>query len=566
MRSFIEHTLRWTQSLDGLWQFAFSADGSEAPEYDSRIAVPGCWDASAEFALQRGVGFYRRLFEVSEEGKYILRFDGVANDARVIVDGQEIARHYGSHTAFETSMVELGAGVHTLEVQADNRFGEHNTLLLQKCGWYCYGGIHRSVRLERVRDVRIERLTAQVLELDGSNARLQLTAALHNTSQELQERNLELRFGKEWEENVNITLEPEQTVTIQKEFTLSGIQPWTPESPALYTLYAACEDDDLIDRFGIRTVACRGRDILLNGEPVELRGINHHDYQPESGYTNTLLQMKRDLDMIQELGLNFVRTSHYPKDRLFLDLCDELGIMVFEEATGWQNGPEEMRTERFRDQCGQCIEEMVYEHANHPSIIIWGLLNEVRSEYEDLRGVFEYLIGRFHQLDPTRPVTYATNRLLFMGPDKQDKMLDLVDILCPNLYNRWYEDIVGKENGDPAKYLDKQIAWFDEQGLGDKPIIIGECGAGAQLGCHRHDRRRWSEEMQADIVSEIIDVYGEHPRVSGYAIWLFADTACSENEEMGRPGSHNCKGLLDEYRRPKMAFYEVKDKNGNGNR
>lgn len=559
MRLFSQHQIRYLTSLDGLWDFAFSPDGHDRQpsQYNSSMAVPGCWDASIEFALQRGVGCYRRQFRVPEDGRYLLRFDGVANDAAVFVNGEHLCSHYGPHTPFVSPAIRLNAGPHTLEVKADNRFGDHNTLLQEKCGWYCYGGIHRSVYLERLADVRIERLTGRVLAVDETTARVRLSAELRNYSDTFQSRSLSLFFDHLDEAQLEVELEPRQTKEISREFALLDIQPWTPDNPALYTLAAVTQDDDLRERFGVRTIECRERNILINGEPVKLRGVNHHDYQPNSGYTNTLEQIKYDLDLIKQLGLNFVRTSHYPKDQLFLDLCDEMGLMVFEEATGWQNGPEEMRTNRFRDQCSQCIEEMVKTHENHPSIIIWGLLNEVRSEYDDLRPVFEHLINRFHELDPTRPVTYATNRLLFMGTEKQDKMLDLVDILCPNLYNRWYENIVGPENGDPADYLERQLANFDEQGLSDKPVIIGECGAGAQLGCHRIDRRRWSEEMQADIVQEIIEVYGKHPRIAGYAIWLFADTACSENEEMGRPGSHNCKGLVDEYRRPKMAFYKV---------
>ena len=117
---------------------------------------------------------------------------------------------------------------------------------------------------------------------------------------------------------------------------------------------------------------------------------------------------------------------------------------------------------------------------------------------------------------------------------------------------------MGEEYGNPHTFITQQIKWFDANNLGDKLIIIGEFGAGAVPGLHRHDRRRWSEENQVDIVTEALKLYDTHPRIAGYAIWMFADTACSENEELGRPGSHNCKGILDEYRNPKMAFDAVK--------
>jgi beta-glucuronidase len=545
MRLFKDHQRRDIQCLNGLWDFAFLGNPDERPaQYASRLAVPGCWDATVDHGLQRGVGWYRRTVHIEQAGRFLLRFDGVANEATVLLDGRQIAFHYGSHTTFRTQPVDLSAGEHELVVRADNRFGEHNTLLEYSCGWYCYGGIHRSVRLERIEDIRLEHLHVVTTALDDRRATLQA--------------NVDLSLGDLWNGREQLSLSAGETQTISREITVDGVDPWSPDTPALYEARAVCGQDDLIERFGIRTIRCENGQLLLNNQPLRLRGVNHHDYHPESGYTSDLLRMKQDLDLVRRLGLNFVRTSHYPKDRLFLDLCDEMGLLVLEEATGWQNGPDMMRTERFVQQLTGCIDEMITEHINHPCIIIWGLLNEVRSEYDDLRGVFESAIGRIRQLDPSRPVTYATNRLLFM-PDKPDRMLDLVDILCPNLYNRWYEDIMGPQNANPADFLARQIEWFDQQGLGGKPIVIGEFGAGGQAGYHRLDRRRWSEQMQCDILTEALEVFHNHPRVSGYAIWLLADTACSESEELKRPYSHNCKGLLDAHRNPKLAFYRVAD-------
>lgn len=559
MRLFEPHQRRHVRSLDGLWDFAFR-DTPEAPpeHYSATQAVPGCWDASVEYALKRGVGYYRRRFRVPTPGRFLLRFDGVANEALVHLDGREVAYHYGSHTAFLTDPFDLDAGEHELTVRADNRFGEHNTLLEPSNGWYCYGGIHRSVALQRIDDVRLDRLSVRTLELRGDEAELELSLDVTRHADGEATTRLELSIEGLWQDSETLTLRAGQTETLTRRIEVQGITPWSPQTPALYLVRASCESDDLADRFGIRTVRCENREIFLNDQPVKLRGINHHDYHPESGYTSDLLRMRRDLELVRRLGLNFVRTSHYPKDPLFLDLCDEMGLMVLEEATGWQNQPETMRTERFTEQLTRCIDEMVTDHRNHPCIVIWGLLNEVRSEYSDLRGVFETVIGRFRELDPTRPITYATNRLIHM-PDKPDRMLDLVDILCPNLYNRWYADLMGPEHADPRGFLDRQIDWYDQQGLGDKPILIGEFGAGGQPGCHRLDRRRWSEEHQADILAEALDIYHHHPRVSGYAIWLLADTACSESEELRRPFAHNCKGLLDPHRNPKLAFYRVAD-------
>jgi beta-glucuronidase len=555
VRLFQEHTVRDCRVLDGLWTFAFSSDGSEPTDPQTLIAVPGCWDTTITHGLKRGVGFYRRQFKVSETGRYLLRFNGAANQATVRVDGYVLAEHYGSHTSFVTKPIELESGEHELAVRVDNRFGAHNTMLLKKCGWYCFGGLHRSVTLEKLGDVRIEALQIRTDNLVGDRASLAVALTVRNLSGHDISRRVELSIDDLWHDSVILHIGAGQRATATQEVKLSGITPWSPESPTLYTATARCENDDLIDRFGIRTVACRGRDILLNGQAVKLRGINHHDYHPESGYTSDLLRMKRDLDFVKDLGLNAIRTSHYPKDHLFLDLCDTMGVLVWEETPGWQNGPDDMRTDAFlRDHLG-VIEELVSDHFNHPCVVVWGLLNELRSEYADLRPVMGQLIDRFKQLDPTRPVSYATNRLIHMS--NRDTMLDMIDILTPNLYNRWYKELMGPENGNPKAFLEKQLAWFAENQLGDKPVIVGEFGADARPGLRSIDRRRWSEEGQTDIVLDALALYDTHPGIAGFFIWMLTDTACSESEELHRPG-YNHKGLLDVHRNPKDAYYAVR--------
>ncbi len=539
--------------LDGLWAFAFTSGPDEPIAYDTKVVVPGCWDATLDHALKRGVGHYRRTLHVAQAGRYRVCFEGVANGARVEIDGELVADYFGPHTPFVTDDIELAAGNHDLVVHVDNRFGDHNTILLEKCGWYCFGGIHRAVWLEKVPDVRVDQLHVTTLALSEPKATVRIAGQLSQSCSAvrvtLQDNREKVIAVRDWSGDATFDLTLE----------LDDITAWSPDHPALYTVVVQTPDDVCRERFGIRTIETRGRTLLLNGKPIRLRGINHHDYYPESGYTTDLLRMKRDLDIIKDMGMNFVRTSHYPKDGAFLSLCDEMGLLVWEEAPGWQNGPAEMRTPLFKTQYLRCVRDMVSAHYNHPSIIMWGFLNEVRSEYDDLRPVFEAIVEQFRALDSHRPISFATNRVL----DNPDRMLDLIDVLAPNLYNGWY----GTEYGDafpksPAAYFEELLKWFDEPDLAEKPIIIGECGAGGTAGFHRLDRRRWSEEHQLDLVEEIIDSYDAHPQLAGYAIWLFSDTACSESEEMKRPLSHNSKGLLDAYRNPKMAYHMVKRRLG----
>lgn len=540
------------RNLDGEWFFSLDKNFSEA----DLIAVPGCWDTTFKFLRHRGKGYYKKNLTITKKGSYRLVFDAVANQAKVFLDRKIICEHYGPHTRFYTDINILAEGEYELIVEVDNSFGNHNTLLEEKCGWYCFGGIHRSVWLEKLQDVFIETARVNCKNITLGNATVCIYAELNNISDTAISDILKISIKGVVNKEIPFKLAAKEQKEIVIELTIETPELWAPENPFLYELKLSVGKDDYCSNFGVRKVECSDGKILLNGKKLFIKGVNHHDYQPLTGYTQTLAQMKYDLDIIKDMGCNLVRTSHYPKDEMFLDLCDEMGILVWSEATGWQNTPEVMKTPLFEQQCTQCIEEMVKEQYNHPSIIIWGLLNEVRSEFEEIRPLMSRLIKRFRELDPARPVTFATNRLLH----NKDKMLDLVDIISPNLYTGWYKGFYGEdaEEMDEAGYYEKLLEWFDSEGLSDKPVLVGEFGGGGIAGFHSFAKERWSEEFQADILDDALKVYTKHPRCSGAVVWLFADTLCSENEGLFRPYSHNCKGIVDAYRRPKKAYNVIK--------
>lgn len=552
MNLYKRHRKRKTECLDGLWSFSLNSDFTDS----ERIAVPCCWDATLKFSGYRGRAWYKRELEILESGFYRLAFNGIANSAKVSIDGRIVCNHYGPHTRFYTDVMNLESGMHELIIEVDNSFGEHNTLMEQKCGWRCFGGIHRSVFLERLPGVFIDSVHVSTKETKKNSAKLSLSVKLRNISDKDSTEALSINIQGKKELLTSLAVPAYEFQEYKIDVLLEDIKLWNSESPDLYFLKAETEKDDMTFRFGIRTFECSEGKILLNGKEIFIKGINHHDYQPLTGYTQTLAQMKHDMDIIKSTGCNLIRTSHYPKDELFLDLCDEMGVLVWSEATGWQNTPEMMTKPLFEEQCALCIDEMIGEQFNHPSIMMWGLLNEVRSEYDEARPVMSRLISRIRELDPSRPVTFATNRLLH----NKDRMLDLVDIISPNLYTGWYKDFYGEEaeDLDEAGYFDKLLKWFDEEGLSGKPVLVGEFGAGGIAGFHSFAKERWSEEFQADILDRALDAYTRHPRCAGAIVWLFSDTLCSESEGLYRPYSHNCKGIVDAYRRPKAAYGVVK--------
>jgi beta-glucuronidase len=194
---------------------------------------------------------------------------------------------------------------------------------------------------------------------------------------------------------------------------------------------------------------------------------------------------------------------------------------------------------------------MVAMSFNRPSVIMWGILNESHSHDPRCRPAYETLLSRLRQLDPTRPVTYASNHPL------NDVCLDLADIVSINCYPGWYHG----EIADVPDKLDEITTHLDSAGHHDKPLIISEIGAGAISGWRDGNQTRWSEQYQAKLLDTVVrHLFVDRARACGLSIWQFCDCRTSEavHKILGRPRGFNNKGVVDEYRRPKLAYKVVK--------
>jgi beta-glucuronidase len=308
-------------------------------------------------------------------------------------------------------------------------------------------------------------------------------------------------------------------------------------------------EDDYRIRVGIRTILCSKGQVLINGNAVRLFGFNRHEAHPSFGCSLPPSLILTDIQLLRQMGCNFVRGSHYPQDPRFLDLCDELGIMVWCEAIGWGHPAAHLQDPLFMSSQQRHIEEMISELSHHPSIIVWGLLNESHSDDPSARAGYETLIQEIKKMDESRPVSYASNRA------REDLCFDLVDIISFNSYPGWYHGGIDsvKEN------LDSVVAHIDGQGFEDKPIILSEIGAGAVYGTRDWHRSLWSEEYQEELLKEVIDYFNRQRRICGLGIWQFCDVRTTEETDrmLIRPRGFNNKGILDEYRRPKLAYTSI---------
>lgn len=544
IRLFEQHYIRKQRELDGMWKYV-REDGAEYT-----LPVPGCIEQHPELLTYRGKGtFYKKVF-IREKTNLRLEFKAVSHTADLYFDNVFVTHHYNAYTGFAGIVEDVEPGMHEIKVCVDNSFSEASALHIPN-DYYTYGGITRPVALEEIGEAYIKNVHFTPYKSEGSwNCKVEVELENLSNSELFAEVRVELAQTQIME---SMKIPAHDVAKTILNIRCGNVQEWNTELPRLYFLKTELlvdgkAVDDYIERVGFREIKMSDNRILLNDRPVFLKGFNRHEDYGTIGNALSLQLMAQDMDMMQEAGANAVRTCHYPNDERFLDLCDERGMLVWEENHARGLTLESMCNPNFDKQCRDCIDEMITQHYNHPSIVIWGILNECDSVSEEGRKKYKNQYEQIRSLDSSRLTTSATCKHF------QDICLDLPDIVSFNMYSGWYEDVSVKERHE------QEMDWIAGAGGEGKPVIVSEFGAAAMYGFRDRGHCKWSEERQADIIRENLEVYKEDKRLSGVFVWQFAD--CKVTEEgwfFSRARCHNNKGVVDEYRRPKEAFDVIKE-------
>lgn len=541
-------------SLDGLWDFSFiENDGPES--YDlatpptTKTMVPGCFDASPDFYGKRGTALYSRLVTIPSDGHYRLSFGGLGLYAQIFWDGIQIEECRIPYSSFSID-ISTQAGSHSLAVLLCNRLDRLDLTPLFRGidDFYGYGGIYRSVSIERLPSSSfLERV--QVTTLDLASRSLRLTFLFSNAPDN---SNVSVEFS------IDDTPFPPANLSIVNGKASTTIQLpnaaiWSPSSPALHILRAKWKGDEIIERFGIRTIKTCGQKILLNGKKIYLQGYNRHEAHPEFGPVQSPQQMLNDLKWLRDSGANYIRCVHYQQDPRFFDLCDELGFLCWEESIGFG-----LEKDRFTNELTNLVEiavrRMVRRNVNNPSIIFWSFLNEGRNNAEEAVPCYEKAVSAIREEDSSRLISYCN------WYSMQERCSELCDVVSIHHYPGW----IGGEDTDfsPASsHFRKSIQnWLEmvaaSPSAKNKPILFSETGTCAIYGFHDRDLAPWSEEFQADYDSESARSILENPRITGFTIWQLFDIKSYTRGPFLRSKArgYNCAGILDEFRRPKLAY------------
>ncbi len=322
------------------------------------------------------------------------------------------------------------------------------------------------------------------------------------------------------------------------------LQLWSPKSPRLYDVLISSGDDAVHDAIGFRTIETRGAQILLNGEPIFLRGISLHEEAPiRGGRAYSADDAQTLLGWAKELGCNFVRLAHYPHNENEIRLADRMGLLVWSEipvywGIAW-NDPAALANARSQ------LRDMIARDHNRAAVILWSLSNETPVEPDRLTFL-RTLAEDARQLDPTRLITSAMNSAENDGPDRhifRDPLGEFLDVLGLNEYYGWY---VGRPED-----ADRQT-WAS---VYDKPLIVSEFGGGAAYGRHGDAETRWTEEYQASLFVHQLNMVSKIPHLAGISPWVLMDFRSPRRPLPGIQDYYNRKGLFSNAGQRKQAFF-----------
>ncbi|MDO4336788.1 MAG: glycoside hydrolase family 2 TIM barrel-domain containing protein [Eubacteriales bacterium] len=528
----------------------------EAPDALSAASMPGeavtlphTWNAAdgqdGGNDYYRGTCYYvttlKKPFMDAGSQAY-LEFTGAAMIADVYMNGEKLAHHEGGYSTFRVNITEYLKEENVLIVALNN---EDNTICYpQKADFTFYGGLYRAVNLLIVPAVHF------ALDYCGTPG-IKVTPAVN-----LKNRSAAVTLEAWTNAETQVTFTAAgQTVTVstknchaQTEILLENVRLWDGvNDPYLYTAGASLQGGDCIStRFGCRRFACDPqKGFLLNGRPYPLRGVSRH--QDFKGVGNALSSEHHRLDMeiIKEIGATTLRLAHYQHAQEFYDLCDENGLVVWAEIPYIT-----MHMSGARANTLSQMEELIVQNYNHPSIIVWGLSNEITAASavgEDLLENHRLLNDLCHRLDKTRSTAMANVFML----ETDSPILEIPDINSYNLYFGWY---LGE--------LEQTDEFFDEYHAKypDRVIGFSEYGADAnpQYQSAAPEKGDYTEGYQALYHEHMLKMIEARPYLWATHVWNLFDFAADGRDEGGKHGE-NQKGLVTFDRKTKKdAFYLYK--------
>jgi beta-galactosidase len=563
-------------SLSGIWE-VWRGKAAAANVAWEKVAMPHCynaWDAvDPDQPYYQGSAWYRTTIALNNpfaNGRTLLHFEGAGQSSEVFIGLESVGRHVGGYDEF-TYDITGNTGDVQLAVMCDNSRSTQ-TIPSDQSDFNRYGGIYRHVNLVYVPAVSLERVL-----VDTKGSAVTVTARLHNPANAPQDLRVETRVtgpnGREVHSSTQ-TVSPWSGAKQIAAFTAANPALWSPQTPNIYrcsvTIQGPQGEHRVEERFGFRTVEFPAHGVFsLNGEKLFLRGTQRHEDHSGLGAAMTDDLTRREFQLIKDVGANFIRLAHYQQSPLVLDLCDELGLIVWEEIPWCRGG---VGGDAYREQARRMLRNMIDQHRNHPSVAFWGLGNENDwpGDFEtfDEKAVRAFMVelnGIAHHEDPSRLT--AIRRCPFAK--------DVPDVYSPSIWAGWYsgryteyksstekevagvdrmlhiewggDSHAGRHSEDPDKVL-SQVATGQGVEEKDRAYLL----SGGQARASRDGD--WSETYVCNLFDWHLKEQETMPYLAGAAQWIFKDFSTPGRSDNPVP-CMNQKGLLERDLTPKEGYY-----------
>ena len=573
-------------------------DGYELIEYNfdqaDVINVPGAWNEQKDelFFYQGSIWLFKKFNFNIDPNKLNHLYIGASNfSTKIFLNGQRVGQFNSGYTAFNFAVSDyLINGENVLLVQVNANLSE-NSVPTKKTDWWPYGGLVGDVLIVNTPKIFIE------------NAYVQIS--------DLQKKQLNFRAKLNLNKNMNIELTIDE-LNLQRSFTTNkngeidefikfkNIDLWSPENPKLYNVSVKIEGDEIVDQIGFREIKTKGKQIFLNGSPIKFKGISMHA-EPigEKGVAFSKAHFENLVTTSKELNINFIRAAHYPYTRHMAKVCDELGIMLWEEIPVYWNI--NWTNKQTKEDALNMLSNLVTRDWNRASVVVWSLGNETPFSKDRMTFMHD-LKNRLGELDVSRLTSAAilsgdaqtfaklisiiakeglekkdltakeryifeeivknvpvpVEKLLPFEININDPLANELDLIAYNEYFGWYYTSFFSAQIGIRESLLREIMFelmpsFLIRSEFNKPIHISEFGAGAKHSFIKTDQV-WSEEYQAKVYLKQLEMLKSNPQVQGISPWILKDFRSMMRPLNNVQDFYNRKGLIDENGNKKQAF------------
>ena len=556
------------------------------------VTLPHCFNArdavDPDVRYYQGPGWYRTRFKLANHfpnGRTLLRFDGAGQKSQVFVGQLKVGEHVGGYDEWTVDITDATAmalknpdlrGEVPLAVMCDNS-RDAESIPSDLSDFNRYGGLYRHVTLVYVPAISAERLHVESKLGTDSKAEVRVRARLHNPTGLTDALELTVRVFDPAGNPVHSstqTVPPWQEAKAIAAFEIPAARLWSPQTPSLYrcvlSLKSRHGEQTLSEQFGVRSFEwVEHGPFKLNGERLQLRGTHYHEDHAGVAAAVPDEVVRETLRAIKNMGANFVRLGHYQQAPLVLELCDELGLLVWEEIPWCRGG---LGGERYQQQCRAMLRNMIEQHYNHPSVILWGLGNEndwpgdfEKFDTNAVRNFMVELNTLAHRLDPARQTAIR----------RCDFCRDIVDVYSPSIWAGWYSGRYPEYRAAAEKAIKDNRHFFHAEWGGDSHAgrhaedpekFIGRVATGegtAELGkaykssggkARASKDGDWSESYIINLFDWHLKEQEQMPHLTGAAQWIFKDFATPLRPENPIPRV-NQKGLVERDGRPKESYY-----------